>query len=569
MSLNARRLGDVSIAVKVFISPLLLIAAIISLGVIFHLGMNRQGDALSELYTVSFAKSRFSAQLTARVSETQAELYRLVAGIISARESSELRSEEDRVTRATEDLRNQFQLFESTQSWDDAELPLVDQVKRGLRAYDEAVEDVLVVAFDDPAEAIGLMGAVAERYDALRDGLKALNGHTASRNGTVYEGALSVDARSRLIFFALLAGCLLIGGGVMVVMARAISQPVKRLTAAMGALAQGDSSSDIPSRDGHDEIGAMARAVVVFRDSMVKAEELERSQETERERQRQRHQRREVLTNDFNATVERLMNAVLDTVGHVHQASDNLHATAEETSQQGAAVASAAQQAAANVDNVARAAQELGDAVAQISGRIEESSAITGQAVTGIQAADQTIRGLVEAAARIGEVVGLINDIAGQTNLLALNATIEAARAGEAGKGFAVVAGEVKALANQTARATGDIASQVAGIQAVTRDAVASIQGVGNTIQQVNRVVASIAEAVERQSEATRAIVLSVDEAAQGNAEITRNIGEVSHAAASTGEMASRMFKAADELVVEAEGLKSEVGNFLSAMHAA
>jgi methyl-accepting chemotaxis protein len=254
------------------------------------------------------------------------------------------------------------------------------------------------------------------------------------------------------------------------------------------------------------------------------------------------------------------------TVRQVHSSSDGLQNTAVLASQQGAAVATAAEQSASNVNTVAAAAEQMGASVQEIARQISTTVAIAADAVAGAQRANATMSSLDESARRIGEVVDLIKTIASQTNLLALNATIEAARAGEAGKGFAVVAGEVKGLANQTSKATEEISAQIGAVQTSTQDAVESIRSVGDIIDRVSGIVTSIASAVEQQSAATQEIVRSVQQAAAGNGEITRNIADLSRAAGETGDMARVMFTAASELLDEAETLRREVGVFLNGM---
>lgn len=564
----ASRMAAIGIAVKVFISPLLLVVAILLLGGLFWVGMDRQGNALEELYKRSFEKSRFAGQMEGEVASQQANLYRLLGWVNSRHDAAEIKALEAAIRKASESLRKEFDHFEGRVPFDEDERGLADEVKAGIRQYEDSVGDILGLAGSDPVTAMAMMANTEEVYDTLKMNLRAFSDFTAQRTDIFYEDAVALAGATRMQYFTLLGLCLLVGVAVMVLMARFIAGPVVGITGVMRQLAEGRTEVEIPSRDNADEIGAMARAVQVFKDNMIRARDLEAGQEQERRRQAALLERRAQLTSDFNATMERMLAAVLETVRHVHSASDDLHATAAQTSQQGAAVASAAEQAAANVETVSVSAQHLGRAVDEISRRIGDTASITAQAVSGIHAANGTMDGLADAARRIGEIVNLINDIAGQTNLLALNATIEAARAGEAGKGFAVVAGEVKHLANQTSRATEDIAAQIAGIQAISREAVDTIRAVGGTIDKVNEVVASIASAVDQQSAATREIVCSVEQAAAGNAEITRNIAEVSKAASATGSMATRMFQAADELVEEAETLKTEVAGFLGAMRA-
>ncbi|KIM00234.1 Methyl-accepting chemotaxis protein [Paramagnetospirillum magnetotacticum MS-1] len=350
--------------------------------------------------------------------------------------------------------------------------------------------------------------------------------------------------------------------------AGSIVKPVQAMTDTMSQLAAGNKSVAIPATENKDEIGEMARAVQVFKDGLIRAEQLEAEARAEQEREVGRGRKRELLTADFDVMIRRVITKVDTTVQSVHSTSTSLHAAAEQTSRQSAAVAAAAEEATANIQTVASAAEELGASTHEISRRVQDTTRITQEAVDGVHTADSTVEGLSAAAVKIGEIVSLINDIASQTNLLALNATIEAARAGEAGKGFAVVANEVKHLATQTAKATSEIAEQISGIQATTQSAVNAIKTVGTAIGRVDEVVSSIAAAVEEQNAATQEIVRNVQEAANGNHEVTSNISEVSSAAHLTGEMASNMYKVAEELEEAGTSLGKHVDTFLNSVKA-
>jgi methyl-accepting chemotaxis protein len=244
--------------------------------------------------------------------------------------------------------------------------------------------------------------------------------------------------------------------------------------------------------------------------------------------------------------------------------AQSLSATAEETSQKSAAVAAAAEQASANVQTVASAAEELSASIEEVGRQVTESSTIAQSAATEAEQTNESVEELAIAADKIGEVVELISDIAAQTNLLALNATIEAARAGDAGKGFAVVANEVKSLASQTAKATGDISAQINSIQSATGNAVTAIKGIGETISKVNEIATVIASAVEEQGAATQEIARNVQEASTGTQEVSSNITEVQKAATETGESSAQVLEAAGELSKQAEILQAEIENFLT-----
>jgi methyl-accepting chemotaxis protein len=232
-------------------------------------------------------------------------------------------------------------------------------------------------------------------------------------------------------------------------------------------------------------------------------------------------------------------------------------------------VGAASEQVSTNVQSVASATEEMASSINEISRQVLASARIAGEAVEQAQKTNDRVGELAKAAARIGDVVELINTIAGQTNLLALNATIEAARAGEAGRGFAVVASEVKALAEQTAKATGEISQQINGIQAATQESVGAIKEIGDTIGRMSDIASTIASAVEQQGAATLEIFRNVQQAAQGTQQVSSNIADVRRGASETGSASSQVFSAAKSLSSESNRLKLEVGKFLNSVRAA
>ncbi|MCW9045708.1 MAG: methyl-accepting chemotaxis protein [Alphaproteobacteria bacterium] len=313
--------------------------------------------------------------------------------------------------------------------------------------------------------------------------------------------------------------------------AKSISSPINSMNVAMGELSSGALETEIPGMDRGDEIGDMAGAVQVFKENAIKVRQMTREQEqTARRNQRKVASEIASLNNAMKDEIEGAVTSVITQSKQMQQSSQGLAELASSSSEMSSSVATASEEATANVQTVAAAAEELTSSIGEISQQVLTSSEIAGRAVIDADETNEKIQGLAEAAGKIGDVVNLINDIAEQTNLLALNATIEAARAGDAGKGFAVVASEVKNLANQTAKATEEISSQVGGMQAATNESVTAIDGISGIIRDIDSIANSIASAVEEQGAATNEIARNVDEASTGTQEVSTLIADVNKA---------------------------------------
>ena len=411
--------------------------------------------------------------------------------------------------------------------------------------------------------------ALSDSYAALEPVLEAVDLKVRADYAAVSDAmAASRRTTSAVMYTTILVITLIVMLAGFIV-GRGVSRPVVGMTDAMGRLATGDTSVDIPGAGRGDEVGRMAEAVKVFKDSMIKADALAAEQALEAERKEKRRVAVEGYIAKFDRTVTEALRTVTTAAEELQRTAQSMAGTAEETTRQATVVAAGAEEASTNVQTVAAATEELSASIEEISRQMAHSNAVTEKAVDETQKTDTSVQTLAEAAQKIGDVVKLINAIAGQTNLLALNATIEAARAGEAGKGFAVVASEVKNLATQTAKATEDIASQVGAIQSATGGAVQAIRGIGATIGEVKTIATSIAAAVEEQGAATREIARNVQQAAAGTAEVSSNIGGVTQAANDTGAAATQVLGASSDLARQGEVLRAEVSEFLANIRAA
>ncbi len=406
------------------------------------------------------------------------------------------------------------------------------------------------------------LGKVEELGGTIQQSLDADMKETkAGTDRTIASTTLAQEVLGGLVLSLGIAFTFLIG--------RSIVAPVAGMTGVMTKLATGDRSVEIPALHHKDEVGEMARAVEIFKRGMIEADQLALEQRAEQERKEERQRVIEDAIAGFDATVGRSLETLSAAAVAMRATAEGMSATAEETSRQGTAVVSATDHALSNVQTVAASTEEMSGSIAEIARQVAQSTGIAARAVEEAARTNVTIRGLAEAAQRIGEVVQLIQDIASQTNLLALNATIEAARAGAAGKGFAVVASEVKALANQTAKATEDISSQITAIQAATRSAVEAIAGIDGTIGQISEISTAIAAAIEEQGAATGEISRTTQDTAHSTAEVSQHIAGVNEAASKTGTAASQVLSSAGELGTQAETLRAEIDQFLATIRAA
>jgi methyl-accepting chemotaxis protein len=347
------------------------------------------------------------------------------------------------------------------------------------------------------------------------------------------------------------------------IVARGISRPLAGITRATADLAGGKLELEVPATDRKDEIGHLARAVLIFKQNALEKRTLEAKEAEDRAAKEQRAKSVETLIRNFEAASNEALQNVLDAATSLQDTSETMATAAEMTNRQSETVQSGAEAASRNVQTVATATEQLSSSINEISLRVTQSNEVAEKAVTVSRETRETMQGLAKSAETIGNVLNLIQEIAAQTNLLALNATIEAARAGDAGKGFAVVASEVKQLANQTSKATDQIAEQITTIQTTATNAVEAINQVNAVIEQISGYSATVASAIEEQSSATRDIADNVQQAAGGTNTVTQSVSGLNEAANETTQAAQQVKLLSGNLSTEAERLREVATTFL------
>jgi methyl-accepting chemotaxis protein len=485
---------------------------------------------------------------------------------------AELATRRDRLVQLKKDYDERREFWSKSDLDPAIKTKLIDDSHREVQRFWAAVEQVFLPALAkaDIATAAKSYAEITTAYLAHRALIDDIVKKTNDDNTAIEAGATERVTTFTIMLWSISGLVFLMIGGGLFGVGLGVIQPMTRMTGVMARLASGEMDIQIPSLNRGDEVGAMARAVQVFRENALRVQTMESDQSG---LQLKAEQDRKVamgeVADGFEQAIGKIVQAVSSASSEIEIAAGSLTKTAEATNELTATAATASDRSSADVQSAAAASEQMASSVTEIGRQVQQSEKITHNAVHQAEQTNARISELSQSAGRIGEVVKLIAAVAEQTNLLALNATIEAARAGEAGRGFAVVASEVKALAAQTAKATEEIGTQITQMQSATQLSVSAIKEISATIGQISEISTAIAAAVEQQGAATQEIARSVQQAAQGTIDVGASIADVSRGAASTGAAAEQVHGFARALSQEGTHLKLEVGKFLTTVRAA
>ncbi|AWL93007.1 methyl-accepting chemotaxis protein [Bradyrhizobium ottawaense] len=560
------RLTDISIRNKVFSAFSVVVLAALGLGAFAVDRLGSVNESAAEIRDNWLPATGWLGSLSKSAEQVRQRQGQLVL----SSSASEVARSEGLIGETLQDFDQVWKKYEPTVTTP-AEMAIVEPLKRAWATYLQNGRQLADLAKKNRDEAAQFyMSKMAEDFRLVRKGFADVLAFNVDAGKKEADKGAEVFRSARMWIL----GALAVAAGLCALMGyliiASVSRPIVAMTDIMRRLAGGDRAVAIDGVDRKDEIGKMAGAVLVFKESAIETERLREAQaEGEKSAAEQRKRDMRNLADAFESAVGEIVETVSTASTELEASASTLTRTAERSQTLTTMVASASEEASTNVQSVASASEELASSITEISRQIQESARVASEAVQQARATNERVGTLSKAASRIGDVVELINTIAGQTNLLALNATIEAARAGDAGRGFAVVASEVKALAEQTAKATGEIGQQITSIQGATDESVAAIRQISGTIERLSEISSTIAAAIEEQGAATQEISRNVQQAAQGTHGVSTHITDVQQGATETGSASSQLLSAAQSLSHDSNRLKLEVGKFLSSVRAA
>ncbi|MGM4903461.1 methyl-accepting chemotaxis protein [Tardiphaga sp. 866_E4_N2_1] len=540
------------------------------------LAMSAMGAlAIKQMYTINGATSDIvtswlpSVRALGEVRAATISYRSVVRGHLLATDAADTKVQDDTLVRYAEMLDKARKSYEPMISSPE-ERATYSEFSKLWSEYIAALQPVLALSRKNARDEARDMNVKVNQIGFKAD--EALQKDVELNNkGALTAGELATDSFGVAIKMVIgsLLFAVVVGVGAAILLVRDVSAGITSIVLPMQALGTGDLTANVPHQGEKTEIGTMADSLQVFKQALIDKRAADEAAAADAEAKIERGRRVDSITRNFESMIGEIVETVSSASTELEASAGTLTATAERSQELTTTVAAASEEASANVQSVASATEEMASSVNEISRQVQESASIANQAVDQACRTNDRVSELASAASRIGDVVELINNIAGQTNLLALNATIEAARAGEAGRGFAVVASEVKALAEQTAKATGEISTQISGIQAATQESVGAIKEIGDTIGRMSEIASTIASAVEEQGAATQEISRNVQQAAQGTMQVSSNIVDVQRGATETGSASTQVLAAAQSLSSDSTRLKDEVSKFLNAVRAA
>ncbi len=564
------RFNNLPIAIKVFLAPALLIAALLATGVLAVTAFNGQIAATEQLDGKVFEPLRRALVVRDQATLIHAQLFALMSAVANETDTAKRDADARALTGEVERFTREFAAYVAILGEQPTTKDLAGKLSADFAQYLDAGNQAVELGKMDASYGALMMGETNKKFTTLRaefDELAAvLDG---SRKTAVSAQMTELTAASRR-----LAG--IVGGFAIASflatfwIGRGIARPTVRLTEAMTRIAGGELGCQVPDRDRTDEIGRVAAAVEIFKENARAKKTLEAEQRaSEARRASERRQQVESFVSSFESSVGGIVESVAAAADGMHGMAEDMSTYVQGTSGKTESMATAANATQDGVQIVAAATEELSSSIQQISEQVTQSKTVARDAVAEAGNAGTAVKALNEAAQRIGEVMDLIRGIASQTNLLALNATIEAARAGESGRGFAVVAQEVKTLAGETSRATSEIQGQIEAIQSTTTEVVASIDRIAGTIESMNVISTAIGSAIEQQQSATGEIAQNASRAAAGATELASNVGIVRESSTKAGESAHEVVVSADRLSQQAAELRREVQRFIEQVQTA